>query len=359
MELLNTTPFVADTMETLDAQGQAVLLVLVKGSWLLDNQLPAPPAQAAPLLKQAKRCRLGDLVQDTPQLRLLQAAQKADEWVDWVAGDYVLPKPALDVLVAGYCHSSEGRAQRLFEAGLWIGEQEWRIHAHAPRIWRPASLLGWRIEPLEAVCTVPMHAAFSFGGQMNPERGPQSVLAGRLPPEQRVRLSLLPWLEDPRGRIRSPTDRLRPAGWNLWPSDAPHRQCHAGTCDDSWRRLRAPRPPLDFNPRFYNLAAPDLQLSRVPAAGTRVLMMNLSARGRDEFLWPGLGIRLQAQREGGPRPTAVDLVPDTLLIEPTLRRYSITWRAALRLGEGAGRVSHVQLSAGHASAGLPLPGTAT
>lgn len=359
MELLNNTPFVADTMETQDAQGQAVLLVLVKGSWLLDSQLPAPPLQAAPLLKQAKRCRLGDLVQEPLQLRLLEAARKADDWVDWVAGDYVLPKPALDVLVAGHCHAPEGRAQRLFEAGLWIGEQEWLIHAHAPRIWQPASLPGWCIETLGAVCTVPMHAAFSLGGQMNPERGPKSPLPAKLSPEQQARLSLLPWLEDPRARIRSPKDRPRAAGWNLWPSDAPHRQCHAGTCDEAWRRLQAPRPPLDFNPRFHNLAAPDLQLSRVPAAGTRVLLMNLSIRGRDEFVWPELGVRLQAQWEDGHRPPAVDLVPDTLLIEPTQRRYSITWRAALRQGEGAERVSHVQLSARRASTPSSIPETAT
>ncbi|WP_027475083.1 DUF2169 domain-containing protein [Curvibacter gracilis] len=354
MELQNNTPFVADMMQMVDAQGREVQLVIVKATWLFDSQLPAPPAQAAPLYRRAQRCRLGDLALDPLQQRLLEAARKADDWVDWVGADYGLPKPALDVLVAGHCHAPGGRACRLFEAGLWIDEQQWLIHAHAPRCWRPATLLGWRIEPLGRVASVPMHAAFSFGGQMNPERGPQIFLAVKGPPEEQTRLSLLPWLEDPRAPIRTPKDRPTPAGWNHWPSDAPHRQRHVGACDEVWRQLRAPRPPQDFDPRFYNLAASALQLGTVPAPGTPVRLLNLSSRGLDTFAWPDLGFSLQVQSQSGLRPPAIDLVPDTLLIEPTLRRYSITWRTAVLQGVGPARLGQFHLSVRRAASRPPF-----
>lgn len=343
MELLNHTPFLADTVETLDAQGRAVHLVVIKGSWLFRGLGLASPAQAAPLLRRPERMRLGDLVREPLQQQVLDSARKADDWVDWVGTDYVLPKPALDVLVAGHCHSPGGKARRQFEAGLSIGDQQWFIEAHAPRRWCPASLLDWRIEPLGEVCTVPMHAAFSFGGQLNPERGPQTALPPKASPELQARLRLLPWLEDPSALIKTPRDRRPPAGWNQWPADAPHRQRHAGHFDELWRRSRAPRPPLDFNQHFHNLAAPELQLGQVPAPGTRVCLQNLSSRGRDEFTWPEVGLYLQAQWHNGHRPPSIPLEPDTLLLEPTQSRYSLTWRAVVPQGVGAGGVSLLEL----------------
>lgn len=345
MELLNSTPFQADTMDMLDTQGQAVHLVVVKGSWLLEGQVLAPPDQAAPLLVQAQRRRLGDLTHDPLQQRLLEAVHKADDWVDWVAGDYVLPKPALDVLVAGHCHAPKGQAREQFDASLAVGDRQWWIRAHAPRCWQPASLLGWRIRYLGEVRSVPMHAAFSLGGQLNPECGPQKAFPTAASPEEQTRQCLLPWLEDPRAPILSPKDRPTPAGWNLWPSDAPHRRRHAGTFDEVWRQQRAPRPPSDFDLRFHNLAAPELQLSAVPAPGTRICLLNLSSRGRDEFTFPDLGFKLQAQTVCGHRASVIDLLADTLVIEPELGRYSITWRAAVRQGVGPGRLSLLHLSA--------------
>jgi len=349
MELLNHTPFLADSIETLDAQGRAVHLVVAKGSWLFQGLGLASPAQAAPLRRLAQRLRLGDLVREPLQQQVIEAAHKAEDWVDWVGADYVLPKPALDVLVAGHCHAPGGRACRQFVAGLSIGDQQWTIEAHAPRRWCPASLLGWHIEPLGEVRTVPMHAAFSLGGQLNPERGPQTALPPKASPALQNRLRLLPWLEDPSAPIRTPRDRPPPAGWNQWPSDAPHRQSHAGHVDEVWRRSRAPRPPLDFNQRFHNLAAPELQLAQVPAPGTRIRLQNLSSRGRDEFAWPDVGLCLQALWHNGHRPPPVHLLPDTLLLEPTQSRFSLTWRAVLPQGEGAGGVRLMELAITRAS----------
>ena len=75
----------------------------------------------------------------------------------------------------------------------------------------------------------------------------------------------------------------------------------------------------------------------------------MSSRGRDEFTWPDLGLCLQAQWHNGHRPPPVHLVPDTLLLEPTQSRYSLTWRAVVPQGEGPGGVSLLELGVTRAS----------
>lgn len=98
--LTNHTPLPALARPFRDHHGQSHILVVAKGSWRLSTGRMASAEQQVGLHQQSVKVRLGDLLLDEAQRHAL--ATRQDEEVVWLDHDLSPPKPAFDVMVAGY-----------------------------------------------------------------------------------------------------------------------------------------------------------------------------------------------------------------------------------------------------------------
>ncbi|MDQ1818147.1 DUF2169 domain-containing protein [Massilia sp. CCM 9210] len=330
--LTNQTPLPATCLPHRDHLGQSHVLVIAKGCWRLSTGRMAAAEQQVGLHLHPVSTRIGELELDPAQQKAMAA--RRDEEIVWLDHDLAPPKPAFDVIVAGYATAPLGHPGLFIDAGVRVGTQIGSMRAFAPRYWH-RTWLGYEARPLaQAVQRVPVSYAFAdwatgfaIGAATDANEGP----------------ALLPWIE----ALDTSSERRRhtrvPAGLGFWPENASHRFIHTGTYDDAWEREIAPDLPPDFNPRFYNAAHPSLQLAHAPVAGTAIRLVHLAPQAIVECSFPALGLSVQARTASGRTPAAVSMKPDTLVIEPEHDRMSVVWRVLLPASEQGDPVRTVRL----------------
>ncbi len=325
----NRTPLPALLVPHLSAEGRAQQLLVVKATWRLDSATLAPVEAQQPIRKQPDMRTVRELDLDDVQRRCLGPLQ--DREITWLDIENHPPKPAFDLIVAGYATAPAGFGQAFIDAQVQVGGRSATLRAHAPRCWFPG-FFGSKPHVLRpAVRRVPVNCAFADWAS--------GLLAGA----QAQDLDLMPWLEAPSHPSKRGRHARVVAGFGPWPANAAHRHVHAGTYDDRWKAERAPALPTDFNPRYWNHAHPDLQFSTPPAPGSSIRLQHLGERGVVDTRMPQLPLSVQARRAGGTCEPARVLAPDTLVIEPDENRMCLLWRLALDDGDGPDTLTTVQL----------------
>jgi hypothetical protein len=89
----------------------------------------------------------------------------------------------------------------------------------------------------------------------------------------------LPNLECPDNLIRDYRDRPAPACFAPIAPNWQPRAGFAGTYDDIWQQTRAPYLPDDYNPRFMNVAPPDLIYPGYLQGGEAVRIIGMHPAG--------------------------------------------------------------------------------
>ena len=328
-ELTNQTPLPAAVRVHRDHLGQSHILVLAKGTWQLGDGRLATAERQVGLHEKPIKLRLGDLHLDSLQKKVLEARQ--DEEIVWIDHDLSSPKPNFDVLVAGYVTAPPEYRETYIDAGVRIGQHTVGARAHVPRYWEPG-LFSNRPKPLDTMLTrVPLTYALADWQLGFPIDPPKDALAW------------LPWIEARDAVNRRGKHADAPAGFGVWPESAAHRQPHAGTYGDAWKRERSPDLPKDFDTRFYNVAHPDLQLPDPPAGGTAIRLVHLGGQAVIDTQFPTLSLSVQATTAGGTIHAPLALQPDTLTIEPEHDRLSIVWRVLLPNGAERAALRSVRL----------------
>ncbi|MES2262216.1 MAG: DUF2169 domain-containing protein [Pseudomonadota bacterium] len=330
--LNNQTPLPALLLPYRDHLLRSHVLVIAKGSWRLSTGRLAPAEQQVGLHMQQLSLCLGDLELDPVQEQTLRP--RLAEQIVWLDHDLAPPKPAFDVIVAGYVTAPPDHSHPFIEAGVRIGTQVGSMRAHAPRYWH-RRWIGYEARSLAPqVRRVPVSyaladwdAGFSIKKSDDPADTP----------------ACLPWIE----ALNAPSARRSharvPAGLGFWPENAAHRSIHTGTYDDAWQKERAPDLPPDFNPRFYNAAHQDLQLAQAPAAGTPIRLVHLAEQAIVDCAFPALALSVQARTASGDTHAPLAMRPDTLVIEPEHDRLSVVWRVLIPAGTQAHSVRTVRL----------------
>jgi hypothetical protein len=140
-----------------------------------------------------------------------------------------------------------------------------------------------------------------------------------------------------------------PAGFGaVSPGWLPRRQ-FAGTYDEAWKRRRAPYLPADFNPRFFNVATPELTFDRFLTGGEPVELLGVSRDGPINFELPRCRPRADVQVAGNHERPVFNL--ETILIEPDENRVCLSWRAQLPCDRRVLKVETVSIDV----EGLDLP----
>jgi hypothetical protein len=124
---------------------------------------------------------------------------------------------------------------------------------------------------------------------------------------------------------------------------------YAGTYDEEWLTTRAPLPPADLQPAFYNVAPPDLVAHGFLTGNEMAELINVSELGRIAFRLPDLGILLTTHLGRTPETVRADLW--TVLFEPDAHRFSLVWGYAFSVGKQPARLRAVEVEADGRDAG--------
>jgi hypothetical protein len=113
----------------------------------------------------------------------------------------------------------------------------------------------------------------------------------------------------------------------------------AGTYDQNWLDKVSPFLPADFKDEYYQAAPPDQQIP-YPKGGEEVVLTNLTAEGRTAFKLPAHSVPVEYFLKDGPKVLKEGII-DTIVLEPDLGRFSLSWRAHLPLKKSVFEVAQV------------------
>lgn len=324
LQLADGTPFVSTLSLLQDPQGIDTLYVVVKGTFTLGPAVTVAAAQQ-PL-------QMADVPWGEPGASSLR-----------YASDIHPAKPATDVALVGSAHAPGGRPVTELDTLLAVGPLRKQVRVVGDRLWTGRAL-GPALGPAQPFTTMPLTWERAFGGVHVLDQDKGKVKAVEENPvgagfRARRRRDELKGLSAP--NLLDPDDAERPAGYGFI---APHwqpRRSYAGTYDDAWQRTRAPILPADFDPRFFNAAAPGLVADGYLEGGERVKLANLTPDGRLSCTLPRCRFDLAVRIAGRSERPALNL--ETVLLEPDDERLSLLWRAAVPCDKQALRIEQVRL----------------
>ena len=250
--------------------------------------------------------------------------------------DFAPCKPRCDILLIGSAHAPHGQPVPRLDVGLAIGGWHKRFTAVGPRHW-DCGLATLRASPPAPFTCQPIGYDVAFGGcdlrHDDPARHAAFMAnpVGRgfhrhLKPEW-VDGQPLPLTEAIGEAITDPSGDYPPMAFGPIGRHWTPRGPRAGTYDDAWLAEHFPFLPPDFDPRYHQ-AAPDDQ--QVPPgffhqAPVEVRLAHLTPAGSTRFTLPQLSAPVHVFPRRGSREDH-EAVLDTLVIEPDLQRYTLTWR---------------------------------
>jgi len=319
MELVNATAFAAAYTLGIEPSGRERVVVAVKGTF----DFPAAGAVATPAAAQAPLV-MADTFDGAPGF-----SSPVYE-VDFAPG-----KKRCDILVIGNAHALEGRPVDRMRVGLRVGAVSKLFSVVGERVWQ-AGVTGVSASRPKPFTTLPLSYCRAFGGNdtADPEAKNHSAYMANPVGVGYHRVSLsgiidgrpLPNQEEEKRPVASPTGKYQPMSCGPVGRGWQPRLGFAGTYDDAWLKNTFPFLPGNFEDAYYQAAPADQQGAHL-LGGEEVVLLGLTPEGRTQFRLPAVELPVTFFRKSGGYQE-VPAVADTLLIEPDLRRFTITWRAS-------------------------------
>ncbi|MCX4241753.1 DUF2169 family type VI secretion system accessory protein [Paraliomyxa miuraensis] len=333
LQLRNTSPFVAEMFGFPDCDGVDTLFVVVKGTFRCT-------ASGVSIAEEQQPVILADEYWGEPGESSLRRASEAHPC-----------KLGTDVVVVGEACALGERPVTAVDVSVGIANQHKQARVVGERYWTEG-IGGVRPTRPKSFVRLPVTWERAFGGKhvLDPNGG--TFLAEPRNPVgcgflgKRAAHELLgqpaPNVEDPRSPIEGPSSRGKPVGFGpIAPSWAPRVQ-YAGTYDEAWESTRAPYLPRDFDRRFLSTATEELWFPRGLAGGEPVAVSGFHPRGRQRFDLPrcalGLDVTVAGKRQR-PQPRL-----ETVVLEPTEERFSLSWRASLPVDKKMLKVEQVDIA---------------
>lgn len=315
LQVVNTTPYPATLSVFPSPTGVECAYAAVKISYDLSSGVPQLAASQAMFL-------VSDVYWGDPASTSLRAA-----------ADLTLLKPSTDVLLLGRAVAPAGPVHCM-DVALRVGAFGRRLRVFGERFWQRAGE-GWRPSTPQPFERLPLRWELAFGGQsrIQPEHPPECELRnpvgrGFVASWDTDPVGLpLPCIEDPDALLGHPHERPEPVGVAPVAAAWLGRAQFAGTYDALWQKTRAPYLPLDFDPRFFQVAPPGLVAPERLVGGETVELEGVTGGGQACFTLPRPDLQLVFDFAG--RHMAAEPLLDTVLIEPDMARLQMVWRAEL------------------------------
>jgi hypothetical protein len=312
--IINLTPYAVGELAGKDPDGMPMFVAIVKASFTWQDNGAVGPIAPAPLQQQ-------DVFAGEPASSGMLAASDSSP-----------PKPRVDVLLQG---------SLTFAAPITEGDVAMRVgarlrktvHVFGARFWLPGLVHDMVPSKPQPVDGLPIAWELAFGGQDRQDniqdtraielRNPAGSGVTKRPAELQGKRA--PSFEDASAPIKSSNDRPAPCGFGAVAAHWQPRCKLAGSYDEAWQASRAPLPPKDFDPAYWNVAPEDQQLPDYQA-GEEVRLFNMTERGNDLFVLPEFEVPVMFSARENVLQTQAQV--DTLIIEPSERRFSLVARAS-------------------------------
>ena len=302
--LTNHTPFSAEKFVLMDLDGQEAVLILVTATFEdAGRGFKVAEKQIEPFVE--------DVYAGDPETSSLLAEN-----------DLSLAKPLVDVIVTATAYAPQGKPAGQVPVELRVGDLRKVLRVSGHRIWalrspsRPAPFME-----------MPIRYERAYGGTNAASKAtflPNPVGVGFKGVVSRDALQAeIPNIEYPDSLMGGPSDKLRPAGFGPIARWWDPRPKLAGTYDKKYLDSRWPLLPLDFDPRFNQMAPADQQ-SATLVGGEPARLVNLTRDGLWDFRLPRLEVPVHLVYDDTIEETHPRL--DTILIEPDHRRVRLTAR---------------------------------
>jgi hypothetical protein len=316
MDFVNATTLAAGWTMGFDRDGRELVIVAIKATFTI------PPDGEEPELTDAQT-PLTEADVFTGEPGLSAALYETD---------YAQRKPLCDVLVNGSAYAPSEKVARQVQVGVRVGSIAKTFNVVGDRNWR-TGVFGIRASEPTPFGVMPISYDNAFGGVDASGGDPTNVKTflanpvgrGYADREAHIDGMPLPNTEEVGVSVVAPNGSYRPMALGPIGRSWPPRVEYAGTYDKNWLDEQAPFWPDDFDYRYFQAAPPDQQMA-YPRGGEEVVLKNLTPDGYVTFRLPVVSMPVWFIPHQG-KDTRLDGVIDTIVIEPDLGRFSITWRA--------------------------------
>ena len=250
--------------------------------------------------------------------------------------DYSHRKLRCDVVLNGSAYAPGGVATEAVEVSLRVASVRKSFCVFGPRRWLDSMLT---VSHPESFVQTPISYDFAYGGADVNDDEPDNIATylenpvgkGYRPLRRRSNLigELLPNTAEGWTPISGNKGRYRPLAFGPVGRNFSPRHKHAGTYDQQWLDHEAPFWPADFSYAYFQCAPDDQQVPFL-RGGEEIELINLTPDGRRQFRVPCRTMPVTFQPHRGD-DIQQEAVCDTLLIEPDLGHFTLSWRVSFPL----------------------------
>ena len=338
MEFINATRMAAGYNMGLEPSGRELLVVVIKGTFRFPQA--GEPSTHFALHEKQSPLVMADTFTGKPGFS-----------APVYEVDFAPRKPRCDILLLGTAHAPQGRPATRVDVGLQIGGWRKSFTAVGPRHW-DCGVATLRATSPEPFITQPVSYDVAYGGTDLLHPDPAQHAAYMANPVGRgfhkhlrrewVDGKPLPLTEEAGQSVTDTNGKYRPMSFGPVGRGWEPRSGLAGTYDDAWLEKHFPFLPPDFDDGYFQAAPADQQvpLDFFKHGPMEVSLSNLTPEGHTRFTIPQLTAPVHVFPKKGERED-YSATLDTVLIEPDLQSFTLSWRVTRPLKKNMHEISQV------------------
>lgn len=245
-------------------------------------------------------------------------------------------KTGTDIVLNGHAYAPMNRPVPRLQAGLKVGRVSKAVTVTGDRFWQVSMGMVSATKPVPFV-KMPLSYERAFGGEdrfHDSEKKWQVCKENPVGTGFRVRRKKeaidglkLPNIEHPKALMRKWNDQPPPTGFGFVAPFWEPRASLCGTYSKAWENERRPLLPMDFDPKFYNAAHPDLIVQPF-LSGNETVHLSHVHPDEEKITFKLPGIQPMCSYIFEHQTFRRKPVLDTLVIEPDEHRFIMVFRCS-------------------------------
>ncbi len=323
MQVLNNTEMVTGYTMGMEPSGQECIVLAIKGTFNIPRSVNEKP---------------GLLEKQVPLIEADTFSGEPGFSSPLYEADYAPVKHRCDITVVGSAYAPGGRDASVVQAGFKVGGLSKVLNVHGDRFWIATSN-GYVPGAAQPFVKRAITYDIAFGGVDRSHHdetrhdpymlNPVGIGYRKEPGETPMDNTPAPCTEECGVPIVNPDGNYKPMSLGPIGRGWLPRYKLGGTYDDEWLEEHFPFLPPDFNELYYQ-CAPEDQQAPFLKGGEKVALLNLTEDGKRVFELPTASLPVSFFKKKSQREDKLATL-DTLVLEPDENRFTMTWRASVKL----------------------------